>query len=46
METSKEELKAKIERVNHARMKVEAFVAAGGDLKSSAAVPIGLEFAR
>jgi hypothetical protein len=46
MATSKEELQAKIERVHAARIKVEAFVAAGGDLKSSVAVPIGLEFAR
>jgi hypothetical protein len=45
MATSKEELRAKIERVHAARMKVEAFVAAGGDLKSADAVPIGMELA-
>jgi hypothetical protein len=44
--TSKQELQAKIGRVHAARMKVEVFVAAGGDLKSAEAVPIGLELAR
>jgi hypothetical protein len=46
MVTSKEELQAKIGRVHAARMKVEVFVAAGGDLKSAEAVPIGVELTR
>jgi hypothetical protein len=46
MTTTKVELQAKIERVHAARMKVEEFVAAGGDLRSQEAVPIGLELAR
>lgn len=46
MATSKAELQAKIERVHAARMKVETFIAAGGDLKSKEAVPIGRELAR
>ena len=41
--TSKDRLQAKIERIHTARIKVEAFVAAGGDLKSEEAGPIGLE---
>ena len=43
MATSKDRLQAKIERIHAARIKVEAFVAAGGDLKSEEAGPIGLE---
>ena len=46
MVTSKGELQAKIGRVHAARMKVEVFVAAGGDLKSAEAVPIGVELTR
>jgi hypothetical protein len=46
MVTSKEELRAKIERAHAARMNVEVFVAAGGDLKSTEALPIGVEFTR
>jgi hypothetical protein len=33
----------KTARLEAARQKVEAFVAAGGDLKSADAVPVGLE---
>jgi hypothetical protein len=46
MTTSRQEVQAKIERVHAARIEVEAFVAAGGDLKSKDAVPIGRELAR
>jgi hypothetical protein len=46
LKTNKKELQTKIERVHTARMNVEAFVDAGGDLKSKQAVPIGLELAR
>ena len=41
--TSKEEWKAKTDRLERARLKAEEFVAAGGDLKSKDAVPIGME---
>jgi hypothetical protein len=37
-------IQEKTARVEAARKKVEQFVAAGGDLKSYAAVPVGLEF--
>jgi hypothetical protein len=43
MATSKEELQAKIKRLEAARIKTEEFVAAGGDLKSNEAVPLGME---
>jgi hypothetical protein len=43
MATSKDKLLAKIERIHAARMKLEAFVEAGGDVKSHDADPIGLE---
>jgi hypothetical protein len=46
LETNKNELRTKIERVHTARMNVEAFVDAGGDVRSRQAVPIGLELAR
>ena len=36
-------IKEKSARLEAAREKVEAFVAAGGDLKSKEAVPVGLE---
>ncbi len=36
-------LKEKTERLRVAREKVEAFVAAGGDIKSPEAVPLGME---
>jgi hypothetical protein len=39
----KEEWKAKTDRLERARIKAEEFVAAGGDLKSEEAVPLGLE---
>ncbi len=41
--TTKEEWKAKTDRLERARVKAEEFVAAGGDLKSKEAVPLGLE---
>ena len=46
VKTNKKELQTKIERVHTARMNVETFVDAGGELKSKLAVPIGLELAR
>jgi len=45
MATNKDKLQAKIQRIHAARMRVEAFVAAGGDLQSREAGPIGLELA-
>jgi hypothetical protein len=45
MTTRKNEIQGKIERIHAARMKIEAFVVAGGDLKSKEALPIGLELA-
>ena len=36
-------IQEKTERLAAARQKVEEFVSAGGDLKSKAAVPVGLE---
>jgi hypothetical protein len=40
---TKEEWKAKTDRLERARIKAEQFVAAGGDLMSTEAVPLGLE---
>ena len=37
-------IQAKTSRLKAVRKKVEAFVAAGGDLKSADAVPLGIEF--
>lgn len=39
----KEEWKAKTDRLERARIKAEEFIAAGGDLKSKKAVPLGME---
>jgi hypothetical protein len=36
-------LEEKIERLRVAREKVEAFIAAGGDIKSPQAAPLGME---
>jgi len=36
-------LQEKTERLRAAREQVEAFIAAGGDIKSAEAVPIGME---
>lgn len=36
-------IQEKTARLEAARKKVEAFIAAGGDLKSPAAVPVGME---
>jgi hypothetical protein len=36
-------LQEKTERLRVAREKAEAFIAAGGDIKSSEAVPLGME---
>jgi hypothetical protein len=41
--TTREQWKAKTDRLERARIKAEEFVAAGGDLKSEEAVPLGLE---
>jgi hypothetical protein len=41
--TSKEEWAAKTARLERAGKAAEAFVAAGGDLKSKEAVPLGME---
>jgi len=43
MTTNKDEVIAKMARLEAARKKTEAFVVAGGDLKSKEAVPLGLE---
>jgi hypothetical protein len=40
---TKEEIQLKSKRLENARVAVEQFVAAGGDLKSSEAVPLGVE---
>jgi hypothetical protein len=40
---TKEEWKAKTDRLEKARIKAEEFIAAGGDLKSKEAVPLGVE---
>jgi hypothetical protein len=44
--TSTKELQTKVERIHTARMNVETFVDAGGDVKSKEAIPLGLELAR
>jgi hypothetical protein len=41
--TTREEWKEKTDRLERARLKAEEFVAAGGDLKSKEAVPLGVE---
>jgi len=41
--TNKEQFKAKVNRAHAARIKAEEFVAAGGDLMSDKAVPLGVE---
>lgn len=43
LSANKDEVRAKLERLEVARQKAEAFVAAGGDLKSREAEPVGLE---
>jgi hypothetical protein len=43
MATNKEEFLAKVNRAHSARIKAEEFVLAGGDLKSEAATPLGIE---
>jgi hypothetical protein len=43
MATNKVEFQAKIKRLEAIRIKVEEFVAKGGDLKSQEAVPLGIE---
>jgi hypothetical protein len=43
MATNKAEFRAKAKRLDAARIKVEEFVANGGDLKSKEAVPLGQE---
>jgi uncharacterized protein with NRDE domain len=43
MATNKEEFLAKVNRAHAARIKAEEFVVAGGDLKSEAAAPLGIE---
>ncbi len=43
MATNKEEFLAKVNRAHAARIKAEEFVLAGGDLKSEAAAPLGIE---
>lgn len=42
-ESTRERIERKTKRLEAARLKVEEFVAAGGDLNSKAAVPLGLE---
>ncbi len=39
-------IQEKTARLEAARRKVEEFVAAGGDLKSPAAVPVGMKFVK
>jgi hypothetical protein len=43
MATDKVQFQAKSDRAHAARIKSEAFVAAGGDLRSKEAAPLGLE---
>jgi hypothetical protein len=43
MSANKDEVMAKMARLEAARQEAEAFVVAGGDLKSKEAVPLGLE---
>lgn len=43
MATNKEQFRRKVNRAHAARMKAEEFVAAGGDLMSDEAVPLGVE---
>lgn len=46
MTTAKEQLQTKIERVHAARMDIDEFVTAGGDVKSKEGALLGLELAR
>ena len=41
--TNKEQFRRKVDRAHAVRIKAEAFVAAGGDLMSDEAVPLGAE---
>jgi len=41
--TDKEQFRFKVNRAHAARIKAEEFVAAGGDLQSDEAVPLGFE---
>lgn len=43
MATNKEQFQIKVNRAHAARIKAEEFVAAGGDLKSTEAVPLSIE---
>ena len=43
MPTDKEQFRFKVNRAHAARMKAEEFVAAGGDLQSDEAIPLGFE---
>jgi hypothetical protein len=43
MATNKERFQVKVNRAHAARIKAEEFVAAGGDLKSTEAVPLSIE---
>jgi hypothetical protein len=44
--TTREEWQAKTDLLERARIKAEEFVAAGGDLKSKEAEPLGMELIR